>query len=565
MEFLKDRSVSMRAAAIVAAILMLGATPGASRMARPESRPVEAARRATEIVRAREESSRRVWEALPPGERRRRTDNVLREWAHDLYQSRPDDFRRAEHFRDDLPFFRVRLPRSERGYDAVLKSDMLQRYQAALAAPLTTRDITVLAADFSSRPGVEREARRMFETRIPAARRTISEGLDRMRHDFRNSRPTMAEIGAALEPYRGKVLMLVGHIDQASQTMTWSEGNRQIVIDLRLWSQVAGDRGVGLLPLGCYSSESASIGIPHAVNSGTLLRSIAATLAGAPTSFGEMFGLLTREQHVTLDVDPFQGALFHDRIDLVSNEEAKGEMLWNPATALGPAAPGAPASGAQGALPAGDGMEWNSSASDAPMSGTDDAAPTAPGPPTPNCGRNERSTDEYLACLGQAQRAAEEAETARWQDDARRQLADAKHVWWKNAGWFFGAIFLGAVPFSLGLRLNHRERRDQSTPPGLVVLYMRACIILALIHGAAFALVLPGWAVTGAVAWMVMWGFAGLPLLGVWEGMTKQNWPMVHAALLMVPAFWISYYTYAPLVNGLLPINEIQARIDQGG
>jgi len=402
----------------------------------------------------------------------------------------------------------------------------------------------------------------MFENHIPSARRTISEGLNRMRHDFDNPRPTMAEIGAVLEPYRGKVLMLVGHIDQSTHTMTWSEGNRQILIDLRLWSRVANDLGVGLLPLGCYSSESASIGIPHAVNSGTLLRSIAATLRRAPTSFGEMFQLLTHEQHVTLDVDPFQGALFHDRIEIVSDEQVKGEMLWIPATAAGPSP-----TGTQSAMPAGagDGMDWNSSAAVDMMSGTDAAAPTGAGPSTPNCGSDERSAEEYLACLGRAERAAETAEAARQQADARQQLAGAKQDWWKNARWFFVAIFLAAVPFSLLLRLDAHKRRDQSRPPGFGALYVRACMILAFIHGAAFALVLPGWAITGGLAWLVMWCFVGVPLLGVWEGVTKQDRPMIQAALLMVPTFWISYYTYAPLVYALLQINEIQMRVDQGG
>lgn len=255
-------------------------------------------------------------------------DDPLLAAARDHQRDHPEDFVRSEQFRDDLPFLRVRLPRSTFDYDPSVM-DLAQRLTTQLDRRLSIEGITIIEADFSPRAEVQDMASRDFRASIPAARRQLPPTLGALQRGG-EARPSVEQIRQALAPLRGQVLILAGHIDPTDETMSWTGGGRRSVIDLRLWLEAADRAGVMLLPLGCYSALYSRVGSRFALNSRELVASLAAMLAAEPASYAEMYRSLAAAEGLTLDLDPFQATLVYEKIDIFSDAGVQGAVYWNP-------------------------------------------------------------------------------------------------------------------------------------------------------------------------------------------------------------------------------------------
>jgi hypothetical protein len=478
------------AAALLAVALLATGAPAVGQRAMPRPAPVRpepyrphgdarpAAGEPTGEAPTRIEDLEGWLRTVPAWDRAHARQQWLVEAARRHYRADPADFQRPVQFRDDLPFFRLRLPRSRTEFDAAILADARQRYEAALAAPLTIDRISVIDTDFSPRGDVQRDAARVYRDRIPAARRRPDAALRRLRGDIATPSPTLDAIERVLTPYRGQVLILVGHVD-GDGTMSWSRPGGMVFIDLDLWALAADRVGAVLLPIGCYSSLAAPVGTPSAVNSSVLLGRVAAMLAARPADFAGLFGGLTEGGALILDFDPFQARLGYEKIDIVRDGGAEGAILWNP-DLFDP-------------LRLGDMFDPR------------------------GCG-GSRNMSEYRRCAEQ-ERAASAAGDSAHQAEAERQVnGPIARRFWIGAVLFFGMIFVAALPLA-----SARRSPGPEAPAGFARGYRQACAELGLLHGAGVALLLPGGTLPALVAGLGLIATAGTGLTLLVRGMDRDS------------------------------------------
>jgi hypothetical protein len=79
------------------------------------------------------------------------------------------------------------------------------------------------------------------------------------------------ELNAALMPYQGKTIVLIGHVPKDKREFfVFDNQNQKVYVDIRKIEEAAESAGVNLIPLGCDSAKISRIGIKGSVNSANL-------------------------------------------------------------------------------------------------------------------------------------------------------------------------------------------------------------------------------------------------------------------------------------------------------
>lgn len=96
------------------------------------------------------------------------------------------------------------------------------------------------------------------------------------------------DLVARLKPYRGKTVVLLGHLPEKSRAFfVFGPRGERFTIDMDALLRAADEAGVNLVPLGCHSAELAPIGLAGRVNSHILARRLRSVSVVDPSTMGE--------------------------------------------------------------------------------------------------------------------------------------------------------------------------------------------------------------------------------------------------------------------------------------
>ncbi len=126
------------------------------------------------------------------------------------------------------------------------------------------------------------------------------------------------EMIGILRPYRGKTVILIGHLpDQSKKFFVFGRGGEKVGIDIERLSDAAAEAGVNLIPLGCNSGTVARIGLAGNVNSRLLARRIRDALEREPRTMGQFLSHLAGPEMEML-VDALNVRFFSDGFSLLN-------------------------------------------------------------------------------------------------------------------------------------------------------------------------------------------------------------------------------------------------------
>jgi hypothetical protein len=265
------------------------------------------------------------------------------EAAREAYRVEPGSFHLSTPFRDDLPYFKVR-----HSADAITRFALLReahrKFGPALDAPFPLSTLTIIAADVSDNPDVQKTVREDLRKNIPARYRKLSAPLAALIRQGRQ--PTVSEIRTALRAHRDRTLIIVGHVDEGTGEFTLTTKAHALRLDLTAWSRLAHEERVNLIEIGCHSAAYSSLGAPAILNSAVVIRNLGHVIAAHPKTYADFYRHLTSED-LTLTFNVMDLALFYAPADMGTRRIIRvGIARWTsplipggvfPATQAGPA------------------------------------------------------------------------------------------------------------------------------------------------------------------------------------------------------------------------------------
>ncbi|MBY3221776.1 hypothetical protein [Rhizobium laguerreae] len=243
-----------------------------------------------------------------------------------LYSTNPSDFDRALPLSEKFPYLQIRSHRSGI-YDSAIRSFARARYEEKLVERFDVSDMKVVAL------GMADDATKSTSEVARFKRHVGRNVLDEVGPLSDLSSTAYASAKAkvdALAPYRGKTVIVVGHIpDDLGDFFVFNSAGRTKV-NIGDWMDAANEAGVNLIPLGCHSERLAQLGAKGAINSGTVLERLRLILAEKPQTIGDFFGKLTSDDLVLL-IDPLDFRLHSNAVQIISREKNEfiGRIIFN--------------------------------------------------------------------------------------------------------------------------------------------------------------------------------------------------------------------------------------------
>jgi hypothetical protein len=212
---------------------------------------------------------------------------------------------------DKYPFFHIRVHSSAKSDSTLL--NLTRSLDEQLAQRFDVRDLKVVPLGMADNAGLSAAEEGRFKRDIVRDYRDDVGPLARLGSaDY----ATEGEKVAALAPYRGKTVVLVGHVPQqlGDFFVFTAAGTRKVSISD--WMKAARQAEVNLIPIGCNTDRLAQLGVKGVINSGRVLERLQRVLKDQPATIGGFFATLTSEE-LMLVLDPVDAKLFSNSAQIV--------------------------------------------------------------------------------------------------------------------------------------------------------------------------------------------------------------------------------------------------------
>ena len=232
----------------------------------------------------------------------------------DAIRKPPQELARTVPLSDKYPFFLIRVRTSAKS-DSTLHN-LTRSLDEQLAQRFDVRDLKVVPL------GMADDAQ-LSAAEVGRFKRDIV-------RDYRDDVGPLARLGsadyategekvAALAPYRGKTVVLVGHVPQelGDFFVFTAAGTRKVSISD--WMKAAQQAEVNLIAIGCNTDRLAPFGAKGVINSGRVREQLQAVLKDQPATIGDFFATLTSKD-LMLVLDPVDAKLFSNSAQIVERE-----------------------------------------------------------------------------------------------------------------------------------------------------------------------------------------------------------------------------------------------------
>lgn len=215
---------------------------------------------------------------------------------------------------DQMPNLRVRLA-SDRAFDAVIVRYANARLGPMLRQRFDSHNMRIVQLGMADDMAASTRETEAFAALVGRGR------IDR--HGGFADLPRLGQLQPdqlrlMLSPYRGKTVVLVGHIpENASGFFVFGSNGERIAFDLKVISDVAQEMGINLIPLGCKSAAVGRIGLTSNVNSRMLARRLRNAANSDPPTMGRFLDELAGPDMEIL-IDPFDAKLFSSGSALIN-------------------------------------------------------------------------------------------------------------------------------------------------------------------------------------------------------------------------------------------------------
>jgi len=227
-------------------------------------------------------------------------------FAHD-----PSAFDRTVPYGEEYPFLRVKTAVR---FESTLVSSARQQLGKTLAAPFDVRDLHIITYALSENPATSVRAATAFKKLIPAryiddvgplarARTLSSAGLNN------------AERETLLEPYRGKTLIIVGHVPVGETHFMIHTPSGVQPIDLKGWFEAARTMEVNIIAIGCNSDRFAPFGTAGSVNSIDVAVRLRNLVRQNPRTIAKFLGKLSGPDLI-LVINPLEASLYDNALEI---------------------------------------------------------------------------------------------------------------------------------------------------------------------------------------------------------------------------------------------------------
>ncbi|HEY0115105.1 MAG TPA: hypothetical protein VGB54_05240 [Allosphingosinicella sp.] len=189
---------------------------------------------------------------------------------------------------DDAPHLRLRVLGDE-AFDPALLAFARSRFRWMAEQPFDAANLKVVSlgmADDSAASAVELGK---FRRTIPSANRDEVGGLNRIGENGL----TEADMIRTLTPYRGKTVVVVGHVPtgQADFIVHAASGEARSV-NIQAWLEAARKAEVTFIPIGCNSERIGQFGAIGILNTTRVRNRLREVIRAAPATFGDFLKVL---------------------------------------------------------------------------------------------------------------------------------------------------------------------------------------------------------------------------------------------------------------------------------
>jgi len=246
------------------------------------------------------------------------------------YRDSPREFNRTVPFSDAYPNIQIRV-HTNGMYDSALRSFARGRFEARLGERFNVNDVKIVTLGMADDAGRSAAEVARFNRHI---RRDFRDEVGPLAQLHSANYATLGAKVEALAPYRGRTVIVVGHIPNDLGNFFVFTSRGRVKVPIGEWMDAANQAGVNLIPLGCHSERLAQLGVKGAINSGTVLERLEQVLLQRPRTIGEFYGTLTANDLV-LVMNPFELKIFSNSAEIVAREtrETVGRVWLNAASA----------------------------------------------------------------------------------------------------------------------------------------------------------------------------------------------------------------------------------------
>ncbi len=272
-----------------------------------------------------------AYEAMAFGKRVQSIEAVAR-----LASAHPGWFRKTIPYSDEFPFLKIRTFNG--GYfDKILLDLAHERFDHTLGQAFDKSELRIVTFSLGEPGQAARDEAVRFSRWLPSANRDAPEALLRLAAG-NGSNISYAEMVAELRKFRGKTILLIGHVRSESGAFLGPDGAYNISI--QAWQKAAYEARVNIIPIGCNTADFSSIGVGGFINSGDVLRRVVQVINENPKTMGGFWKIMTGDD-LTIVMDPLNFSSFSQNISIVNNKTHKivgylpfpARMLtWRPLT-----------------------------------------------------------------------------------------------------------------------------------------------------------------------------------------------------------------------------------------
>jgi hypothetical protein len=231
-------------------------------------------------------------------------------------------------FDDALPFIRIRAT-GDAIIDDALAAFARAKFDTVLAERFSVDDLRIVPLGMSDNETLSAAEIARYGRKIPLAQQ------DRFGPLAQLSAGDIAGIGEQqvaklLVPYRGKTIILVGHVPEQTHAFFVTSAAGKKPIDLDAIMRAAETAEVNIIPIGCRSGQFAPIGAVEQISSDDVLERLLAIIEKNPHTIRDFLSALSGNDLVLL-IDPTNLNIFNNTIEIVRKEtsEVVGRILTN--------------------------------------------------------------------------------------------------------------------------------------------------------------------------------------------------------------------------------------------
>lgn len=209
---------------------------------------------------------------------------------------------------DDLPNVLVRAPPLP-GASEALRIFAQSRLKSVLDEPFDVNDLRVAVAGLADDAAASAAELAAFRRTIPASH---LDDVGYLSH-LDGTSLTRPEMVRRLEVYRGKTVVIVGHVPEGSSDFILHLPGGSRSLHLQRWLDAAEEAGANLIAIGCNSDKLSRIGAKGLLNSKRIRTALRALIEKRPDTIGGFFRELT-SRDLQIVVDPLSARLFSNGI-----------------------------------------------------------------------------------------------------------------------------------------------------------------------------------------------------------------------------------------------------------